>query len=782
MQGDALFGKGIIGHQALVSKKAEQGPVLYLADNGGKRVRLAVHLPYFFACGIILRGGGGQFPGSLAGFLRPVAQGLAFGQANAQPGKNLVAQRGIFLRRAAFAKEKGMQMGARLLVHDIPEKGREAGEDFRGVAFDIIQKVIGKGRAALPFRAAALLHRIQDLAQLGGHISLRANAGIHPAVHAVGGQLAFQHGRGIEKDAGRGHMPAHHQQGIGIKIEVVRPRSGNGDVEGVAVRAARAADTLQVVGLRRRDGTLDCGGKIADINPHFQRRRTGKEVVVPGGARRVLALERLFDFFAYLAGQQTGMFGGKQPDDVAGAVQVAVKVVFRLCRSVMASATAQAGRALPEFRLVSGNENLLTALITAQARHTGGKAQAVPGKPPDGSSVVQSKSPQHAFPAKQFHGLVQHISCVRLARPQQLRKDPERPLLAPGRARGLPERFKVFHPADRQKAGALVARTESRHIGNPAQSVQIAPVVEQRLEKRMHERRAAVPQMMQKADQKGGALRYGALAQAVAQIVQHHLQRCRNLTYPCRWDMGDGAARALRRAAYAAGKGMRCHNFPGQTPVHVFGQGGMFGQSSLSAQVFVIVPPFHVGMNEGGNVGGQRQTPTPVIGKYLGKILQQGRFVAGAQGLRHGRAQRGGKGTRPEKTRSVGRVLHIVGKGDELFVVVAGRAKENGNNRACETGGATAEDQPGIARPAEGAVRAVVGTFQQHGHAGVGMAGGAQPLFVRAGGNSAAAAADQHFPASRSVKGILAVFFGKKQRIGLISRFLCSKEKAVDFL
>ena len=126
MQGHALFGEGIVGHQAFIGKEPQQGAVLYLPDEGGKGVRLTVQLAYLLAGRFILGRRSGQIPGAFAGFLRPAAQGVAFRQDDAQPGKDLVAQGALILLRLMLAKKEGMQVGAGLIKHDGAEHGREA--------------------------------------------------------------------------------------------------------------------------------------------------------------------------------------------------------------------------------------------------------------------------------------------------------------------------------------------------------------------------------------------------------------------------------------------------------------------------------------------------------------------------------------------------------------------------------------------------------------------------------------------------------------------------------
>ena len=117
----------------------------------------------------------------------------------------------------------------------------------------------------------------EDSPDLGWQLGLVACGG-HPAIEAEGGELALQHRRGVEEDAGRRDLAGEHLGGVGEEVEVVGLAFGDGEHERVAVTPAGASDALRVVGLRGRHGVGLLHGEVF----HLPRRRDHGR---PGGQR-----------------------------------------------------------------------------------------------------------------------------------------------------------------------------------------------------------------------------------------------------------------------------------------------------------------------------------------------------------------------------------------------------------------------------------------------------------------------------------------------------------------
>ena len=143
--------------------------------------------------------------------------------------------------------------------------------------------------------------------------------GRSPAVETDRGELAFEHGRRVEEDAGRLDAAGEHRQRLGVEVEVVGLARGHRGGERVPVASAGAPDALQVVRLTGRHRAEHHGREIADVDAEFQRGRRRQQVRLPGP--RVRCGEALLQAVAFRAGEQRGVLGRDQPADDGLAVQ-----------------------------------------------------------------------------------------------------------------------------------------------------------------------------------------------------------------------------------------------------------------------------------------------------------------------------------------------------------------------------------------------------------------------------------------------------------------------------
>ena len=246
-------------------------------------------------------------------------------------------------------------------LHFLPEEPQESLQQIDLMGLHPLQP--GVGEQVRDGAAGGLLHPIEHRLELA-----RQRQGIeatsHPAIEAVGEQLAAQDGGGIEIAAGRIHLPLQHLARIGKEVEVVGGSCDQGAHQGVAVAAASPADALQVVGRLRRNGGKQHGGEIADVDAHLQG-GGGREQV---GIAAVFTADELgFEPLAIGPLQQTGVLAGHDAVHLAAAVEAAIKLqtTAGIGAVVAVAVTHLAGHAIPEAELFGGHAVLIAALLAA---------------------------------------------------------------------------------------------------------------------------------------------------------------------------------------------------------------------------------------------------------------------------------------------------------------------------------------------------------------------------------------------------------------------------------
>ena len=188
------------------------------------------------------------------------------------------------------------------------------------MGFGIGNEVVGKTLRMVSHQVG------QHLAQPQRH-GLFANAGLDPSVQAIGpSSVVPGRPRRLRKTPGGVTGPASMVSGSAKKY-----RSCALALATVMFRALPSCrpgtpHALHIVGLRRWDRTEDHRGKIADVDAHFQGRRAGKQVRVPGPTVR--PLEPFLQFLAHLPAKKTGVLGGKDALHVSVGVQIGI-VVWR---------------------------------------------------------------------------------------------------------------------------------------------------------------------------------------------------------------------------------------------------------------------------------------------------------------------------------------------------------------------------------------------------------------------------------------------------------------------
>ena len=274
--------------------------------------------------------------------------------------------KGAGTARFSGGEQKVAQVVAGRGLHFLPEEPQESLQQIDLMGLHPLQP--GVGEQVRDGAAGGLLHPIEHRLELA-----RQRQGIeatsHPAIEAVGEQLAAQDEGGIEITAGRFHLPLQHLARIGKEVEVVGGACDQGAHHGIAVAAASPADALQVVGRLRRHGGKQHGGEIADVDAHLQG-GGGREQV---GITAVFAADELgFEPLAIGPLQQTGVLAGHDAVHLAAAVEASIKLQTPVGRTtagisaIVAVAVAHlAGHAIPEAELFTGHAVLIAALLAA---------------------------------------------------------------------------------------------------------------------------------------------------------------------------------------------------------------------------------------------------------------------------------------------------------------------------------------------------------------------------------------------------------------------------------
>ena len=217
-----------------------------------------------------------------------------------------------------------------VLCQRILKHGRKIRKKLTAVKLNIINEIKRK------FLLVSMIAKLaENQAEKIGD-SLRGNSGLDPAIKAEGRHLPFQNGRGVEKAAGRFDAAGDHLFRFRIEIKIMRSAVGHGKVEGVPGLAPGAPDALHIVGLGRRYGTENHGGKVADVDPELQGGCTGKKIGRTGGW--ILDHEAFLQCLPLVPFQKPRMLRREDSLHIAFGIEGAVIVRARRFRDIPAPA------------------------------------------------------------------------------------------------------------------------------------------------------------------------------------------------------------------------------------------------------------------------------------------------------------------------------------------------------------------------------------------------------------------------------------------------------------
>src|ERR1017187_6314159 len=284
------------------------------------------------------------------------------------------------------------------------------------------EKPVFHGRAVLleegnqvrrePLGPVAALHNVQLRPQFVRKRSFR-HAGLYPAIKNVGRELPFQHCGRVQEASRRFHTPLDHLLRLEVEEQVVWPCVGHRQYEGITVHPSGAPHPLEVIAWPRRHRTKRNRREIADVDPHFQRRRAGKQVWIAGHALFVLATEAIFHAFSRLAVKQTGVFLREDTLHVARFVKPAIVVFLgRGPLEVPVAVVPHALAALERRGVVRTDGNREAAILAPELNHArgdlkGGRLQA---PNPRSARVAFKDEPCLLEPTQ--HGLIDRLRRV----------------------------------------------------------------------------------------------------------------------------------------------------------------------------------------------------------------------------------------------------------------------------------------------------------------------------------------------------------------------------------
>ncbi len=168
--------------------------------------------------------------------------------------------------------------------------------------------------------------------------------------------------------------------------------------------------------------------------------------------------------------------------------------------------------------------------------------------------------------------------------------------------------------------------------------------------------------------------------------------------------MGHGGAGLFEGPADPAAEPVFGVDFPFDAALDVPQQIGVGRELAGPLQGFVIGQPHHVGGDERGDEGAVVHPVRPVADKAGRDLLEGASVAVRLNVLLDGAAEVEPVGAAGEKPRPVGRVLHGIGKGEQLFVVVEGGGVQLGDHHAGEAGGPGTENGQPVVGVAVGAV------------------------------------------------------------------------------
>jgi hypothetical protein len=289
---------------------------------------------------------------------------------------------------------------------------------------------------------------------------------------------------------------------------------------------------------------------------------------------------------------------------------------------------------------------------------------------------------------------LQHVIPV----PKALDRPPFQPAASlRGRAQ---DRVKPVRTLFRNKRGEARGLPVARQVRASIQDVVVPTVLDVGAKLRMKHRPLSLQVLCDPSEE---AL--DLLSSHVAEVADLVLERgqervCRRLE-ALRVRRGYRGAGLFERPADAGPKPVLAPHLPLEPTAHVIDEGGIIGNPAPILEGFVLSKPLHVRGDERGDEPFLPHCAQVVLGYGVLEGMQRHRALRLLHELLNGAPQVEPVRTRPEEARSVGRVLHRIGKRKQALVFVVGRGEKLGDEDAREARGPRPNDGKPPSRAAE---------------------------------------------------------------------------------
>ena len=593
------------------------------------------------------------------------------------------------LVRRSDARLVGLEPRGQPLPTFARQRGGEAGEEAReqnvAVLGDVGQESSGELLTA---------RRAENQARLAGDWPGRVVVA-RPVIHAPGRELPPEH-RDRAQEHPRGlDVPIQHLHRIGVEVQVVRLRRGQDEHHRVAGPAARAPDALEVVGRRRGDAAQHRRRQVADVDPHLERGGGDQQV----GCLRILGgratQEPALQLGAVRAAEQPRVLSGEDPRCAASAVDGGVVAGHRL-DPLQAGRRSERPGDLP-FRLLrlrEGDVEDPAAMPRLHRSDGSGQREGLGGQTPDVDPGRAPDARQHTRLGQRAQGLA--VDARQGVRPRlgpvQAAADP---IAEPAGVGAAPERGleDVSLGAGADETDPLGARAHRAHVRVLAlvQQVAVAVGLGVALEEGVVDCAHVAHPVQQTAKEVGGV----RLGVRLALLPVPATEAGGRALDAVRIDADGRCRRLLEAAADAGGHAELPRELPAEALAQdppdalVLALAGGLDVAQVLGQLSQVVG------QERGEVSQVAQRRAPVVLEGLGSLVQGQRVVCFDHGL-HGGPQVNAEGAAAEEARAVAGVLHRVGEGEELLVVVERALEELGDRHGREAGGPGADDGQGV--------------------------------------------------------------------------------------
>jgi hypothetical protein len=372
-QGDAVFGKGIVGKQAFLGHVFQGVAVVLVLDRSSELVPFLGEGLDLILDGLAFVWSFLEFGGASLDPLAAAPQVLDLGQSAREA---ILDSPGEFSCLHLLA-DPGLVLGAKVRLKCCKE-----GRQNLFTAF----LVILEGCPGI----AAFLESPEQVSEFSGQPGL--GLGVRgPAIKDKGQVVAEEDLRRVQEAAWGLHLAGKHGLGFVEKMQVVGAGAGHGHDQGVAGAASCAANPLNEIGDPGGNGGEDGGREVTDVDAHLQGGGTGQNI----GSVWIFTLYKTkLQVFSTASIEQAGMFFCKDSTTRGGLIEAPVigRIGGLLDLVASLSSIAKAGGSFQPPGLLGAGHALVTVLVRDQKAGVQGEQQSpeVEGVDPEAAAILQA--------------------------------------------------------------------------------------------------------------------------------------------------------------------------------------------------------------------------------------------------------------------------------------------------------------------------------------------------------------------------------------------------------